>query len=73
MSDLKQSYNQLLRERMRMDKFFTLFLDKFERKMDPDKLDTPIWKLYRSKLKEYDDLSRNIKSTEYWLKKELHV
>lgn len=54
-------------ERMKLDKFFSLFLDKFDRKMDPDKTDTPIWKLYKTKLKEYEELQRSIKSSTYYL------
>jgi hypothetical protein len=57
----------MLVERMRLDKFFSLFLDKFERKMDPDNTDTPIWKLYKTKLKEYEELQRSIKSSTYYL------
>lgn len=58
---------QLLVERMKMDKFFSLFLDKFERKMDPDNTDTPIWRLYKQKMKEYGELERTIKSSDYYL------
>ena len=50
-----------------MDKFFSMFLDKFERKMDPDNTDTPIWKLYKQKMKEYGELERSIKSSNYYL------
>ena len=71
--NLIEKRNHLLIERMKMDKFFSLFLEKFERKMDPDKTDTPIWKLYKSKIKEYGELQREIKATEYWLHKENHV
>ena len=67
--NLIEKRNHLLIERMKMDKFFSMFLEKFERKMDPDKTDTPIWKLYKSKLKEYGELQREIKATEYWLNK----
>lgn len=63
-ADARQS---MLVERMKMDKFFSLFLDKFERKMDPDNTDTPIWKLYKAKLKEYEELQRSIKSSTYYL------
>lgn len=59
----------LLVERMKMDKFFSMFLEKFERKMDPDKTDTPIWKLYKQKVKEYDKLNHGIKTAEYWITK----
>jgi hypothetical protein len=73
MQDHSAKLQKLIVERMHLDKFFSMFLEKFERKMDPDKTDTPIWKLYKTKLKEYDNISREIKSTEYWLKKEANV
>ena len=37
---LIEKRNFLFSERMKMDKFFTMFLDKFERKMDPEKPNT---------------------------------
>lgn len=58
---------QLLVERMKLDKFFSMFLDKFERKMDPENTNTPIWKLYKQKMKEYGELERTIKSSTYYL------
>lgn len=60
---------RLVVERMKMDKFFSMFLEKFEKKMDPDKLDTPVWKLYKQKLKEYDKISHGIKTADYWIAK----
>lgn len=51
--------------KMKMDKFFTMYLDKFERKMDPEKTNTPVWDLYKQKLKEYVDVQRQIKTLEY--------
>jgi hypothetical protein len=70
---LTEKYNSLQIEKMKLDKFFSMFLEKFERKMDPDKTDTPVWKLYRTKLKEYDKVSQELKNTEYWIKKEQNV
>jgi hypothetical protein len=70
---LIQKYNSLQIEKMKLDKFFSMFLEKFERKMDSDKTDTPIWKLYKTKLKEYDKVSQELKHTEYWIKKEQNV
>lgn len=61
--------NELFVERMKMDKFFSMFLDKFERKMDPDCTDTPIWKLYKAKLKEYADIQQAILAAKYYLNK----
>ncbi len=65
--------SELMVQKMKLDKFFSMFLEKFERKMDPDNTDTPIWKLYKQKLKEYDKLNQEIRANEYWLKKESHV
>jgi hypothetical protein len=70
---LIEKYNSLQIEKMKLDKFFSMFLEKFERKMDSDKTDTPVWKLYKSKLKEYDKVSQELKHTEYWIKKEQNV
>jgi hypothetical protein len=70
---LTEKYNSLQIEKMHLDKFFSMFLEKFERKMDPDNTDTPIWKLYKSKLKEYDKISQEIKHTKYWINKENNV
>lgn len=70
---LVDKHNDLLLQRMKLDKFFSLFLEKYERQMDPDKTDTPIWKLYKSKMKEYEKLQYEIKSTQYWIDKENNV
>ena len=70
---LTEKRNGLLVQKMKLDKFFSLYLEKFERKMDPDKPDTPIWKLYKVKLKEYGALNQEIKNTEYWIAKERNV
>jgi len=62
-------YQELLGIKMRLDKFFSMFLDQYGDQMDSDNTDTPVWKLYKTKLKEYDTVSRSIKEQEYWLKK----
>ena len=61
--------NRLIVEKMKMDRFFTLFLDKFERKMDPDNTDTPVWKLYKQKSKEYSELNGVITTADVYIKK----
>lgn len=71
--DWYEKRNNLVVERMKLDKFFTMFLDKFEKQMDSDKTDTPIWKLYKNKLKEYDDVQYGIREAEYWINKATHV
>lgn len=61
--------HQLVVEKMKLDKFFSMFLEKFERKMDPDNTNTPVWKLYKQKLKEYDKINHGIKTADYWISK----
>jgi len=71
--NLIEKKNQLIIEKMKLDKFFSMFLEKFERQMDPDRIDTPVWKLYKSKLKEYEKIQHEIKATQYWIDKENNV
>ena len=61
--------SELLIERMKLDKFFSMYLDKFEKKMSPELTDTPVWSLYKKKLREYEDVQRAIKLSDYYLKK----
>lgn len=68
-----EKYNELLLQKMKLDKFFSMFLEKFERKMDPDNTDTPVWKLYKSKLKEYGKINQDLKNEQYWINKEKNV
>jgi len=64
-----KKYHELVGVKMRLDKFFSMFLDQYGDQMDPDKVDTPVWKLYKAKLKEYDAISKEIKAIEYWMSK----
>jgi hypothetical protein len=66
---IKNIHGQLIVERMRLDKFFSMYLDKFERKMDPEKTSTPVWDLYKKKMREYGELQQVIKAAEYYMKK----
>lgn len=68
-ASLKTIYSDLLKERMRQDKFFSMFLEKFERKMNHDKTDTPIWILYKKKREAYTNIDTLIKSAEYQMRK----
>mgnify|MGYP006294452469 CR=1 FL=1 len=66
---IAERQSELIVEKMKLDRFFSMFLDKFEKKMNPDLTDTPVWKLYKNKLKEYEDVQRAIKLSDYYLKK----
>jgi len=54
---------------MKLDKFFTMYLDKFDKQLDPERTDTPIWKLFKQKSNDYTKLCQDIRNTEYWIKK----
>lgn len=64
---LEQMNAELIRERMVLSGFMTKFLDKFERKMNPDKVDTPVWDLYHAKMREYNRIDGLIKCAQYYL------
>jgi hypothetical protein len=70
---LTEKYSDLQVQKMKLDKFFSMFLEKFERQMDPDRTDTPVWKLYKTKLKEYEKVDHELKATQYWINKERNV
>jgi len=59
----------LVLKKMKLDRFFSMYLDKYGSKMDADKPDTNIWKLYKTKLKEYAELDTRIKTLEYRIQK----
>jgi hypothetical protein len=68
-SELITEQSNLKIEKMKLDRFFSLYLDKFGSKMDHEKPNTKIWQLYKSKLKEYEELNRKISHLEYWISK----
>lgn len=59
----------LLKERQKMDRWFDKYLEMFDRKMDPAKVDTPEWKMYNKKSDEYSKLNQLIKSAEVYIQK----
>jgi hypothetical protein len=59
----------LIKERQVMDRWFDKFLDMFERKMSTEDTETPIWKLYKTKSKEYSELNSIIKSADIYINK----
>jgi hypothetical protein len=71
--DLTTQYNELIKERHKLDTWFNKYLDLFSDKMTAlDKTD-PTWKLYDSKSRAYSELNKNIKTVEYRLKRGLNV
>ena len=68
-NELQAKRSSLQIEKMKLDKLFSMYLDKFGSKMDPEKPNTKIWALYKAKLKEYDAVSQKIKHLDYWISK----
>jgi len=66
---MQEIYISLLNDKMKLDKFFSMYLDKVGNKMDPEKTDTNIWKLYREKSNEYSELNHAINSANYYINK----
>lgn len=57
--------SQLVIDKMKLDRFFSVFLDRFE--MDEENLNTPEWFTYREMTKEYDRVDRLLKSADYYI------
>lgn len=59
--------NNLVLDKMRLDKFFSIFLN--ENELDHDIPNTPQWQTYKEKLSDYQDLSKLINWAEYYIGK----
>lgn len=53
----------------KLDAWFDMYLDKFDRKMDSTDTKTPIWQLYNKKFAEYETLKQSVKRVEYFRQK----
>ena len=62
-TELHNIKNNLIIDKMKLDKFFSVFLDQYE--MTEEELDTPEWFTYREMLKEYDRVNELIKAADY--------
>ena len=69
LKELQLEQKDLLIEKIKLDRFFTKYLDKFSSKMHPENTNTPIWKLYNTKLEEYEDVNRRLRTNEYYVRK----
>ena len=64
---LQELLGEVIIQKMKMDKFFSMFLEKFENDMDPNVLGTPIWNLYNTKMAQYKELRSLETATKYYL------
>lgn len=65
--DLFKYRQQLNIAKMKLDKFFTIFLDNSD--LREDEPNTTDWQVYREMTKEYEKVNHLIRSTEYYLGK----
>jgi hypothetical protein len=57
-------------EKMKMDKYFSKFLDENEKAMgECETFDNESWHIYKNKLKEYNEIDDFIKRSNYYLNK----
>ena len=64
---LQELLDEVIIQKMKMDRFFSMFLEKFENDMDPNVLGTPIWNLYNTKMAQYKELRSLETATKYYL------
>lgn len=65
-AELQNIRDALQGEKMKLDKFFTAFLDNT--KLDSDDLDNPEWTVYHEMLKSYDEASSQLQYVQYRLR-----
>ena len=57
--------NDFVVEKMKLDKFFSVFLE--ENNLDMEDINSNKWSMYRNKLKEYSSVTQKIKWSDYYL------
>ena len=67
--NIADHYDELLIERARMDKYFSILLD--ENDLDEQPTNSPAWLTYKSKLTDYSLLNLRIRSIEMKIKGKL--
>lgn len=69
-ASLMDIHSAFVLERMRMDKYFSDYLQEHEKSMATDEdYSNESWQTYKKKLAEYNDNERNITHSKYYLDK----
>lgn len=67
---ISELYNMFVVEKMALDKYFSVFLEESEDEMSQSQnFDSPAWKIYKEKLKEYDEIEKLVTRSRYYLNK----
>jgi hypothetical protein len=67
--DMAGAYQFFLLQKMKLDKYFSDFLDENEKEMSDDNYDSPAWKQYRIMLKDYETVEKFITTSKYYITK----
>lgn len=71
-ASLYEIYNAFVIEKMKMDKYFSIFLDENEHEMNlSENYDSPAWQTYKQKMKDYDVIERFVNQSRYYLNKDV--
>jgi|LakMenE01Jun11ns_1017448.scaffolds.fasta_scaffold8993905_2 hypothetical protein len=69
-ASLYEIHKSFVIEKMKMDKYFSIFLDDNEHEMNlSENYDSPAWVTYKQKMKEYNDIERFVNQSRYYLSK----
>lgn len=69
-TDMREVYDVLVVEKMKMDRFFSEFLEETESEMnESNTFDSPAWVTYKQKLKEYANIESFLNQSKYYLNK----
>lgn len=63
--DLRVIKNNLIVQKMKLDKFFSVFLDNVE--LSEENVGDDNWVTYREMLKDYDQVNHLIRTTDYYI------
>lgn len=63
--DLKQKHDEFIVQKMKLDKFFSDFLDRYD--LELEETNSENWVTYKQKLDEYVNLSQKIKWSQFYL------
>ena len=67
--DLVGAHNFFVIQKMKLDKYFSTFLDENEKEMSDDNYDSPAWKQYRIMLRDYETVEKFITTSKYYINK----
>ena len=64
-NELQLKRNEFVTEKMKLDKFFSIFLE--EHNLDMEDINSKNWLIYKQKLTEYEVINQKIKWSDYYL------